>query len=135
MILSLGGPGLFRTFVGVDHRRSAFRGKADGLFKIFDADFGLGDGRVCREAGQLHTRFRARALDAQRIVEHGNAVKIAGFAEQFAAEMDHGLDVFVAQFRGLRDAPLEGLVIMTDKLKVDTDADFGHGGERLRVEG
>ena len=70
--------------------------------------------------------FCAGALDAQRVVEHRDAVEVAGLAEQFAAPVDHRLDVFVAQFGGLLDAPLEGLVVVTDEFHVDANVDFCH---------
>ena len=51
MVLLLGGPGGLGAFVGVDDRRAAFGGKADGLLEIFNADLGL-DKRACGPKGR-----------------------------------------------------------------------------------
>ena len=53
-------------------------------------------------------------------------MEVAGFAEQLAAPMDHGLDVRVAQRGGLLDAPLEGLVVVADEFEVNANVDFAH---------
>ena len=81
------------------------------------------------KAGELHARLRAGALDAQRIVEHGDAVEVAGFAEQLAAPMDHRLDVRVAEFGGLLNAPFEGLVVVADEFEVNANVDLAHKGK------
>jgi hypothetical protein len=59
------------------------------------------------------------ARHAQRVVQHRDAVEVAGLAEEFAAPVDHGLDVLVAEFGGLGRAPLEGLVRMADEFHID----------------
>ena len=83
---------------------------------------------VCAERPESFTpAWLAGALDAQRIVEHRDAVEVAGLAQQFAAPVDHRLDVLVAQFGGLLDAPLEGLVVVADEFQVDADGDLAHG--------
>jgi len=43
--------------------------------------------------------------------------------------MDHRLDVRVAQLGGFLDAPLEGLVVVTDELEVNANVDFAHRTE------
>ena len=121
----------FGAFVGVDHRGAALGGEADGLLEVFGADLRLGQGRVGGQAGELHARPLAGALDAQRVVEHRDAVEIARFAEQLAAPMDHRLDVRVAEFGGLLDAPFEGLVVVADEFEVNANVDFAH---RMEME-
>ena len=53
-------------------------------------------------------------------------MEVAGFAEQFAAPMDHRLNVRVAEFGGFLDAPLEGLVVVADEFEVNANVDFAH---------
>ena len=82
--------------------------------------------RVGGEPGELDAGLRAGPLDAERVVEHRDAVEVAGLAEQFAAPVDHRLDVLVAQLRGLLDAPLERLVVVADELQVDAERYLAH---------
>jgi hypothetical protein len=78
------------------------------------------------KAGQFHTRFFARAPNTQRIVEHRDAVKVTGLAEQLPPPTDHGFDVRVAEFGGFFDAPSERFVVMTDEFEIDADVNFSH---------
>jgi hypothetical protein len=125
--------GFLGAFVGVHDRRAGLGGEADGLFEILDADLGLGERRVSGEAAQLHAVLRAAALESQGIVEHRDAVEVAGFAEQLAAPVDHRLDVVVAELGGGGDAPFKVLVRVPDEFKVDAEMDVGHG--RVMGEG
>ncbi len=119
-------PARLRAFVGVDHGGAALGGEANGLLEVFGADLRLAQRGVRGEAGELHARSLAGALDPQRVVEHRDAVEVAGFAEQLAAPMDHRLDVRVAKFGGLLDAPFKGLVVVTDEFEVNANVDFAH---------
>src|ERR1039458_3271186 len=125
-VLGLGAPARLGAFVGVDHRRAALGGETDRLLEVFGADLRLDQRRVGGEAGELHARPLAGALDAQRVVEHGDAVEVARFAEQLAAPVDHRLDVRVAEFGGPLNAPFEGLVVVTDEFEINANVDFAH---------
>ena len=76
---------------------------------------------VCADSPDSFTPACAGPFHPERIVEHGDAVEVAGLAEQLAAPVDHRLDVLVAQRRGLLDTPLERLVFVPHELQVDAD--------------
>ena len=139
-ILRLGGPRRLGAFIGVDHRRAALGGAADRLLEPLRADFRLGGMGLESIAAEtfyhhfvvlgmnsfFHIFLLAVAPDAQRIVEQRDAMEITRLTQQFAPPMDHRLDVCVAEFRGLGDAPLEGFVVMPDEFHVNADVDFVH---------
>jgi hypothetical protein len=127
MIFGLCCPFGFGAFVGVDHRCAAFGGEADRLLKVFNADFRFAQRGMSGQSGQANAHLVAGAADAQGVIEHGDTVEIAGFAEQFATPMDHGFDVLVADFRGMFDAPLEVLVVVTYVFEVYTEKNVSHG--------
>ena len=87
---------------------------------------GLHSGRVRERPDSLTPAFSQARLIAQRVVEHRDAVEVAGLAQQLAAPVDHRLDVLVAQSGRLLDAPLEGLVVVADEFQVHADGDLAH---------
>src|ERR1035437_2838398 len=93
-------------------------------------------GRVRRkagelDAGELDAGLGAGALDAQRIVQHRDAVKIPGLAEELAAPMDTRLHVVLAKISGLLNAPFKRFIRVTDKFHVDAEVDFSHRFDSL----
>ncbi len=126
VVFSLGGPGGFGAFVGIDDRGATFCGEANSLFQVFEADFRFAEGGMGGESGEFYAGLVTGSADAQRIIKHGNAVEIAGFTEQLASPVDHGFDVVIAKFSGLLDPPLEGFVVVADELHIDAERDFSH---------
>ena len=108
VVLLLGGPVGLGALVGVDDRRAAFGGEADRLLEVLGADLRLAQRGVGGEAGELDARLLAGPPDAE-VVEHGDAVEVAGLAEQLAAPVDHRLDVLVAEFGGFLTPHSNGL--------------------------
>ncbi len=125
-ILGFGGPGWLGSLIGVDDWCATFSGEADGLFEVLGSDFGFAEWGMCGESGEFDAGFLAGAFDAIGVVEHGDAVEVTGFGEEFAAPVDHGLAVLIAELGGFFDAPLEGFVIVSDEFHVDADEDISH---------
>ena len=105
---------------------AAFGRETDRLLEIFDADLRLAQRRVGRDARELDPKPLAGAADAVGIVEHGDAVEVAGLAEQLAAPMDHRFDVIVAQRGGLFDAPFERFVVVPHEFEIDAQVKVCH---------
>ena len=116
----------FGPFVGIDDRGAAFGRKANGLLEVFDTDLRPAERRVRRKPGKLDACAGACAPYAQWVVEHRDTVKIAGLAEELAAQVNHGFDVLVAELGSLRDGPLEVLVRVADEFQVNADVDLAH---------
>ena len=53
----------------------------------------LAERRVCGEAGEFDPSLLARSLHTVGIVEHRDAVEVAGFAQELPAPMNHRLDI------------------------------------------
>ena len=102
-------PGRLGPLVGVDHRGAALGGEADGLLQVVDADVRLAERRVGREAGELEPVGLAGPPDPQRVVEHGDAVEVAGLAEQFAAQWTIGSTCVKPSSAAIRTPHSKGL--------------------------
>lgn len=126
VVFCLGGPGGFGAFVRIDNWGATFGGEADSLFEVFDADFRFAEWGVGGESGEFDIGLFAGATDAQRVIEHGDTVEVAGFTEQFTSPVDHGFHVVVAEFGRFLDAPFEGFIVVADELHIDTERDFYH---------
>ena len=126
VVLLLRRPARLRPLIRVDDPRAALDGEADGLLEVLDADLGLAQRGVGREARHPDAGLVADPAHPQRVVEHGDAVEVACLAEQLAAPVDHGLDVLVAQLGGFLVPPLEGLVLVPHVLHVHAQADLCH---------
>ena len=109
-VLFLGGPLGLDAFVGVDDRHADLGGDADGQLDVFAVHVRPAQRAVRLQAGDRQPGLVAGVLDAIRIVEHRDGVEIARLAHQFAAEVDHRLEVFVAHLGRLLDGPLERFV-------------------------
>jgi len=126
VVLVGGGPGRFRPLVRVHNRSTALGREADRLLEVLRADLRLAQRRVRREAGEFDASLLARASHAEWVVEHRDAMKVAGFAEQLPPPVEHGFDVLVPQLRRLRDGPLERLVGVSHELQVDAQEHVPH---------
>ena len=92
-VLFLGGPLGLDAFVRVDDRHADLGGDADGELDVFAMDVGPAQRAVGLEAGDLQAGLVAGLLDAIRVVEHRDGVEVTRLAHQFAAEVDHRLEV------------------------------------------
>jgi len=108
-----------------------FGGDPDGQLDILPVDVRPAQGSVRLQTRYLHPGLVASLLDAPGIVEHRNGMKIAGFAHQFPAEVDHGLEILVAHLGRRLDSPLERLVRTAGELGVKSDVNVGHSILRL----
>jgi hypothetical protein len=88
---------------------------------------GFHQGRMRRQAGNLHAVAVADLLHQQWILLHRERVEVIHLAEQFPAGVDHGLDPAVAEFRGDAHAGFERLVRRTAEFHVEGDFELGHG--------
>ncbi len=112
--------------VCVHHGRTALGGEANRLLEVIAADVRAAQRRVRRQPRELHAGFLAGPPDTVRVLGHGDRHVVAGFAHQLPAQMNPGLNVFIAQFGRLFDAPFEGLVRVTDELHVHADSYLTH---------
>ena len=78
------------ALVRVNDRRAALGGETDRLLRYSTLISGLQSGQ-CADKPDSFTWPVAGALDAQGVVEHGDAGKITRLAEEFAAPVHHGL--------------------------------------------
>jgi hypothetical protein len=128
MILRFGGPVRFWTFIRVNDGSATFGGEPDCLFKVLHTDLGFAQRCMGGEPRELNPGLGAGSPDPEGIVEHGDTVKVARFAEQFPSPVHHGFDVIVAQFGGFSDAPLEGFVVVSYELEINAKEYFSHKG-------
>ena len=126
IIFVLRRPRSLDALVGVDHRHSDLAGNADGHFQIFAVHFWAAKRSVGLEPRDCQACLVACVLDAIWIIEHRHGVEVARLAHEFAAEVNHRLDVLVAHRSGVFDSPFKWFVAGAGVFGVQSNLNLAH---------